>query len=63
MSLEGAYTGLDTKKSVEGVQPMKRAVYSMQFKMAAVKLAGGGSSSVKEVAGELGISVSSFGAG
>ena len=39
---------------------MKRAVYDKQFKLAAVKLAGAGASSVAEVARELGVSTSSL---
>ena len=39
---------------------MKRSVYDKQFKMAAVKLAGAGASSVAEVSKELGISTSSL---
>ena len=39
---------------------MKRAVYDKQFKLAAVKLAGDGASSVAEVSKELGISASSL---
>ena len=39
---------------------MKRGVYDKQFKLAAVKLASAGASSVAEVAKELGISGSSL---
>lgn len=39
---------------------MKRSNYDKQFKVAAVNLAQDGSSSIKEVAAELGISVSSL---
>jgi len=54
------YNKLDKELSAKGVQFMKRAVYDKQFKMAAVKMAGSESPSVKEVAKELGISTSSL---
>ena len=44
------YNKRDRKKSAKEVRFMKRAIYDQQFKLAAVKLAGAGASSVAEIA-------------